>query len=141
MAHIEKRSYITNDGKQTLHWRARYRDPLGQERVKTFARRVDAERFLVGIEHAKLRGEWTEPRLGKIRFDAYAAEWLATKADVGPQTLANVQGRLRKHIVPCFGSPAMAAVRPVDVRTFVTRPVASGPAPPTGTGLYPTARQ
>jgi integrase len=25
MAHIEKRSYTTKDGKQTLHWRARYR--------------------------------------------------------------------------------------------------------------------
>ncbi len=49
----------------------------------------------------ELRGEWAEPRLGKIRFDEYApAEWLATKADVGPQTPANVQGRLPRHIFP-----------------------------------------
>ena len=141
MAHIEKRSYSTKDGKQTIHWRARYRDPLGNERVRTFPRRVDAERFLVGIEHAKLKGEWTEPRLGKIRFDTYAAEWLATKADVGPQTMTNVQGRLRKHIVPTFGSMSMAAVRPADVRKFVAKLVESGLAPSTVKSIYLTASQ
>jgi integrase len=141
MAHVDRRPYTTKDGKQKVYWRARYRDPQGRERVKNFTRRVDAERFLVGIEHAKLRGEWTEPRLGKIRFDAYAAEWLATKADVGPQTLTNVQGRLRKHIVPCFGPLTMAAVRPVDVRNFVTRLVGSGLAPSTVKGIYLTASQ
>jgi integrase len=141
MAHIEKRSYTTRDGKQTLHWRARYRDPLGQERVKTFTRRVDAERFLVGIEHAKLRGEWTEPQLGRVRFADYAADWLTTKADIGPQTLSNVQGRLRKHIVPTFGAMSMAAVRPADVRSFVANLMAAGLAPSTVKGIYLTASQ
>ncbi|HKY77756.1 MAG TPA: tyrosine-type recombinase/integrase [Acidimicrobiia bacterium] len=141
MAHIDKRLYTTKDGKQKIYWRARYRDPRGRERVKNFTRRIDAERFLVGIEHAKLKAEWTEPRLGKIRFDAYAAEWLATKADVGPQTLSNVQGRLRKHIVPTFGASAMAAVRPADVRKFVGNLVEAGLAPSTVKSIYLTASQ
>ena len=141
MAHIEKRPYTGRDGKQKAYWRARYRDPRGRERVKNFTRRVDAERFLVGIEHAKLKGEWTEPRLGKIHFDEYAAEWLTTKADVGPQTLSNVQGRLRKHIVPTFGSQAMASVRPADVRRFVANLVEAGLAPSTVKSIYLTASQ
>jgi integrase len=141
MAHIEKRPHATKDGKQKIYWRARYRDPGGRERVKIFDRRVDAERYLVGIEHAKLRGEWTEPRLGRIRFDQYASEWLATKADVGPQTLVNVQGRLRKHIVPFFGTMGMATVRPSDVRNWVAGLVASGLAPSTVRGIYLTASQ
>jgi hypothetical protein len=37
MGHIEKR-----DGR----FRARYRDPLGRHRCKTFTRKADAERFL-----------------------------------------------------------------------------------------------
>lgn len=141
MPHVERRVHTTKDGKDTIHWRARYRDPQGRERVKTFARRVDAERFLTGIEHAKLRGEWTEPRLGKIRFADYAEDWLTTKADVGPQTLTNVQGRLRKHIVPCFGPTAMSSIRPADVRNFVARLVAAGLAPSTVKGIYLTASQ
>src|SRR5688500_16436819 len=59
MAHIERRATTTRDGKQKVSWRARYRDPQGRERVRVFPRRVDAERFLVSMEHAKLRGEWT----------------------------------------------------------------------------------
>jgi hypothetical protein len=39
-------------------WRARYRDPAGRERSKSFTRKVDAERFLVSIEDAKLRGAY-----------------------------------------------------------------------------------
>jgi hypothetical protein len=42
-------------------WRARYRDPSGRERSKSFARKVDAERFLVSIEDAKLRGAYVDP--------------------------------------------------------------------------------
>ncbi len=31
-------------------WRARYRDPTGKERSRTFERRVDAERFITSVE-------------------------------------------------------------------------------------------
>ena len=31
---------------------ARYRDPSGRERSKSFTRKVDAERFLVAVEEA-----------------------------------------------------------------------------------------
>jgi hypothetical protein len=141
MAHIEKRTHTAKDGKQSVRWRARYRDPTGTERVKNFDRKVDAERFLVNIEHAKLRGEWTDPRLGKIRFGDYAAEWLATKADIGPQTLGNIRGRLRKHIVPLFGEMTISAIRPAHVRSWVAGLVASGLAPSTVKGIYVTASQ
>lgn len=40
MAHVEKRG--------PGRWRARYRGPDDRERSKTFERRVDAERWLVG---------------------------------------------------------------------------------------------
>jgi hypothetical protein len=43
-------------GEGRPRWRARYRDPSGRERSKSFARKVDAERFLVAVEDAKLRG-------------------------------------------------------------------------------------
>ena len=44
-------------------WRARYRDPAGRERSKSFTRKLDAERFLVSIEDAKLRGAYVDPPL------------------------------------------------------------------------------
>ena len=49
MASIEKR---VRDGR--VSYRARYRDPSGRQRVKTFGRKIDAEKYLALIEAAKL---------------------------------------------------------------------------------------
>ena len=56
MAHIEKRG--------PHKWRARYIDPNGRERSKTFLKRIDAERFIIETESAKTGGSWVDPRAG-----------------------------------------------------------------------------
>ena len=61
MGHIERRVW---SGK--VSYRARYRDPAGHERSKSFDRKADAERWLAEIEHAKARGLWTDPRLRNL---------------------------------------------------------------------------
>ena len=53
-------------GQGRPRWRARYRDPSGRERSKSFARKVDGEQFLVSIEDAKLRGASVDPQLGRV---------------------------------------------------------------------------
>jgi hypothetical protein len=73
MAHIERR---VRSGK--VNYRARYRDPAGRERSKSFSRKVDAERWLAEIEHAKTRGAWTDPALGMVQFSDWLAAWWAT---------------------------------------------------------------
>lgn len=65
MAHI-RRHPKTRD-----RWQVRYIDPSGKERARNFARKSDAEKFLVTIEADKLRGEWVDPRLSKVSFE----EW------------------------------------------------------------------
>jgi hypothetical protein len=67
MGHVEKRG--------PGRWRARYRGPDGKERSRTFPRRVDAERWLTGIEHSKLTGGYIDPLLGKVTFRSFAEEW------------------------------------------------------------------
>ena len=42
-------------GQGRNRWRARWRDPAGRQRTRSFARKVDKERFLLGVEDAKLR--------------------------------------------------------------------------------------
>jgi hypothetical protein len=46
----------TRQGRGRLRWRVRYRDPSGHERAKSFARKVEAERFLRHVEADKLKG-------------------------------------------------------------------------------------
>ena len=53
MASIERRD---RDGK--VIWRAHYRAPDGKQRNRSFARKVDAERFLTTVENSKLVGSY-----------------------------------------------------------------------------------
>jgi hypothetical protein len=50
MAHVSRQQ---RNGK--VRYLARYTDPSGRERAKSFTRKKDAERFLTGIENDKLR--------------------------------------------------------------------------------------
>jgi len=46
-------------------WQARWRDPGGHHRVKTFRLKADAERFLVSIEDSMHRGAYHDPNAGR----------------------------------------------------------------------------
>ena len=110
MAHVEKRG--------SGRWRARYRDPNGQERSRTFARRADAERFLATMETDKLRGSWVDPAAGRSAFGEYARRWqeLQVHRDT---TAAQVDTHLRRHVLPFFGHRAIGAIAPSEVQAWV----------------------
>jgi hypothetical protein len=42
-------------------WRARYRDPNGRSRSKTFSRKQDVHDFLDDTSTDARRGEWIDP--------------------------------------------------------------------------------
>lgn len=58
-------------------WRARYRDAAGKEHSRHFARKVDGQRWLDDETAGLVRGDWIDPRHGKISFDAWFADWSA----------------------------------------------------------------
>ena len=113
MAHIEKRLRGSK-----LTYRARYRDPAGRERSKTFTRRVDAERFVVEVEHAKSRGAWVDPTLGRITFAAWLDQWWATTTNLRESTQARDKASLRVHAIPRFGRIPLSAIRQIEVRAL-----------------------
>ena len=110
MAHIEKRG----QGR----WRARYRGPDGRERSQTFERRVDAERFLTGVEHSKLVGAYVDPEAGRVTFGGYAEEWLATRVH-RPSTQVRVESDLRVHVLPHFGHRPLGSIRHSEIQGWV----------------------
>lgn len=110
MAHIEKRG--------PGRWRARYRDPGGRELSKTFARRVDAERFLAITEADKAHGSWIDPAAGRTLFGAYARTWQQAQVHRGT-TADQVASNLRNHILPTFELRPIASVRPSQVQAWV----------------------
>lgn len=111
VAHVEKRG--------AGRWRARYRDPNGRERSRTFARRIDSERWLTSIEHAKLSGGYVDPANGRVPFGAWADLWLDTPGK-RPSALARDESIVNVHLIPTLGNRPLATITPADVQGLVT---------------------
>jgi integrase len=103
--------------KMQVKFRARWRDPSGKQRAKTFDRRAEAVAFLVKIDAAKAVGNYVDPQSGKMLVKDYAAEWLAGR-DVRPSTGARAASLFRSHILPHLGEMPIGAVRPADVAAW-----------------------
>jgi integrase len=113
-------------GKKQRRGRPRWRDPSGRERSKSFARKVDAERFLVGIEDAKLRGAYVDPAAGRVGFTEQAGRWFATTAALRPSTRHDYRMLLDHQVLPTFGDLTLATVDTLAVREWVAELVAGG---------------
>ncbi len=101
-------------------WRAHYRTPSGAQRNKTFSRKIDAERFLAGVESAKVVGTYVDPALAKVTVGEWAQRWLDGQAHLKPTTHARYAGILRKHIHPRWDRVKLANVSHGDVQAWVT---------------------
>ena len=119
MAHVERRG----QGR----WRARYRGPDGKERSKTFARRMDAEKWLAQVETNVARGEWVDPARAGIRLDEWVRQWLPSrKADLRPTSYARLESVLNGHVLPRFGERRINTLGNREVRTWVADMQAEG---------------
>lgn len=114
MASIEKR---VRNGQ--VSWRAHYRTPAGSQRNKTFTRKIDAERFLASVQHAKMTGGYVDPALAKVTVGRWAEQWLASQAHLKPTTYARYDGVLRSHVIPKWGGVRLANVSHGDVQAWV----------------------
>ena len=146
MAHIEDRWEKVVQGARVRtdrygkgeRWRARYFDPNGQERARTFARKTDAEKFLAGVESDKSRGLYVDPSAGRITVGQYAATWQAAQVH-RRTTEAAFDSHLRNHILPLLGHRPMGAVTRSEIQGWV-KSRSAVLAPSTTTLVYSVLR-
>jgi integrase len=113
MAHIQDR------GKQhERRWQARYRDPAGRERTKTFRRKLDAQRFLDEVTTSMVTGQYVAPDAGKVTFREYAEDWRAAQVHRA-STAETVERHLRRHAYPAFGDRPIGSILPSHVQAWV----------------------
>ncbi|WBB73414.1 site-specific integrase [Micromonospora sp. WMMD1128] len=132
MGHVEDRWYKTlrhEGGRKErvktqlfgkgLRYRVRYIGPDGKERKKSFPDRAkrEADAFLVSTETDKLRGSYVDPVAGRMTFAEYAERWLRTRS-VDESTRETTEFRVRKHLLPFFGSRQLAAIKPGHIREW-----------------------
>lgn len=107
MASIKKR----DNGK----WRARYRDDAGREHARHFARKTDAQKWIDDETAGLVRGDWIDPRHGRLTFSEWFADWSARQV-WADGTLEAAQQAARS--VP-FGSIPMRKVLRSHVEAWV----------------------
>jgi hypothetical protein len=124
MAHVRR-------AKSGTGWEARYRDPLGHERSRTFRTKREAEQFL-GRQSADIqRGDYLDPRLARTTFAEWAEQWLSTTVHLKPKTQASYASILSGRVLPVFGRARIASIEQVDVRRFVAELSHNGDEPGT----------
>ena len=118
MASIEKTD--------TKRWRARYRDPSGRSRSRTFDTKAEAQRFLNGVGADMQRGQWVDPAMGTTKLAHWAEEFLRTAHDLDPSTRATYERDLRRYVLPRFDDTAMCKIRKLDVRAWINDELGQG---------------
>ena len=126
MASIDKR---IRDGQVT--WLARWRDPPGRQRKRTFPRKADAERFLTTVEHSVLNGSYVDPGRSRVTVGDWSVQWLDGQVQLTPSTRARYASVLRRQVLPRWGSVPLARVSHADVAAWVAALSASGLSPRT----------
>lgn len=115
MAHVQKRTL-----KGTTSYRARIRLPDGRERTRSFARKVDAERWLHSSQAELDRGNILDPAAGRMTFGTYAERWRGMQVH-RHSTASVTKSRLERRILPEFGHRRLASVLPSEVQAWVKK--------------------
>jgi integrase len=138
MATIQDRYYAERNGKRVRtsytgakRYRVRYRDASGDQRAQSFVRKIDAQEFLVGLEHNLRAGTYIDPAKGKRKFGDYWTSWREARVDLRASTTARDDSYYRNHIEPTFGRAALGAIDRQMLRKWIAELVAKGLAPKT----------
>ncbi|MFT3871459.1 MAG: site-specific integrase [Nocardioides sp.] len=118
MAWVEKRERTTAKGKTQITWRVRWREPDGRARAKSFPRKVDADRFAFTVSADIVRGNYLDPDAGKVKFEEYAAKWLAAQT-FEETTRVAVELRLRLHAYPVLGDRFLSDIQPSTIQGWL----------------------
>ncbi|SES45776.1 Site-specific recombinase XerD [Pedococcus cremeus] len=105
----------TRDGR----WLARWRDPSGKQRKKSFSRRVDAERFLIELQAEMQRGRYIDPSAGKLLFSFYAERWLSGLGHLKATTAQRYGEVARTYVLVKWGNWPLASITRTDVAAWI----------------------
>jgi integrase len=115
--------------KPSGRWEARYRDPSGRLRGKTFDTKAEASRYLQRVGVDMQRGEYVDPAAGKARFEEVAEEWAATLVHLRPKTATDYACALRVHVLPEWASVPVGQIDSAAVQRYVATLLARDVSP------------
>ena len=122
-------------------YRARYRDPLGRQRSKTFVRKADADRFLAEMTVDKSRGAWIDPRGADMPLARWAEEFLALARRLSRTTQQTYRRDLERYVLPRFGAYRLGRLPADEIENWLNDELDAGLAPSSVHRHYRTLRR
>ena len=107
------------DKRPNGQFRARWREyPNGPQKTRQFRRKVDADRFLTEIEHAKLTGTYVSPQAGQVTVEEYASDYQSRRSSWRVSTRDRVEWEMRHHILPTLGRRPLSSLTTGDIERW-----------------------
>ncbi|WP_460745670.1 tyrosine-type recombinase/integrase [Nocardia goodfellowii] len=117
-------------------WRARYVDPNGIERHRSFTVKNDAKKFLDSDVTTKVvTGTWVDPDRSGVLFEVVAEKWFATKKFRKPKTVAGYRSLLDTVVLPRWRAVPLREIEFEDIQEWVVNLSVSGSSRFEGRGL------
>ncbi|MGW4591714.1 tyrosine-type recombinase/integrase [Amycolatopsis thermoflava] len=100
------------------NWRVRYRrDGGGKGAITGFPDAKAAEDYIADMATDRRRGTWIDPAGGRTLVAEWAPDWLDA-LDIDRRTEENYRSIVRTHILPRWGTTALADVTNLDSRRW-----------------------
>jgi integrase len=122
---IEKRKRASG----AITYRTRYYAPDRQLRSRSFTTRRDAVAFEAQMKAEQSRGEWIDPRRGKISLDAVWDLFAAGQGHLELTTRANYRSAWGMRVQPHFGTWPINRIGHSDIAGWVHTMQANGDKP------------
>lgn len=118
-------------------FQASYVGPDGLRRIapSTYANKTDAHNWLTLRQAELLRGEWSDPELGRLELGAYGERWIAEHR-LAERTRELYEGLFRLHIRPMLGRRQLSKITTDVVRTWRASLLDSGRSAQTTAKAY-----
>ena len=101
-------------------FRARWRDPNGKRKSKSFKRERDARRFLADQQNAMQHGTYIDDAAGKITFADWAEHYFALASKrLARTSYARDVTYLNSYILPKWGRVPLTKITKADVERWV----------------------
>ncbi|MHB1447070.1 MAG: site-specific integrase [Acidimicrobiales bacterium] len=112
-----RRHYGTVRKLPSGRWQARYTDRAGRQisAPVTFANKGDATAWLSTAQTDQSRGEFIDPKAGRVKLSDYAEVFLAGRL-LAPTTVDTYRGLLDLHILPALGDHEIGDLTPSTIR-------------------------
>ncbi|MBQ1120508.1 site-specific integrase [Streptomyces sp. B15] len=107
-------------------YRVRWYDLDGKPKMKTLARKVDAENERTRVESRLSDGTYRDPAAARVRFAEVAEAWLAAQVHLKRSTRNRYRGVLDVHVIPRWGTTRLDRIRFEDISEWLAEMLSGG---------------